>query len=403
MSLLAALMPLWSVPAIAADDDEAKSRPVGGALAGWGAVPLASEDERADGATHLWGQLQVWTTVMDQDVDPQADPATYGDPEADPGFSIQRARLGIDGFVPMGDGFGKMQVDYALSVGVQAPYDVLSTPDTDVQLVDGFGRWALPTGLGVTSLAFGSQRVPFSREAMMSSAHLVFQERSVSAHWLAPTLAVGAIAGQSFSLGQGEDAAQILVRLGAFDGGDGSLFGDGDPGLLVSGRAELILGDAYRTWSPKQKSAIGLGGAALQDRGIAVRTTSIEGDLLARYKIVTAMAEVITSSLTPVGSGVVDPALRGDVGRLGLLGQLSVYLPVKGPSGVEIAGRYSTFDDRTGVEDQGDVGILHAGATWRNLLPRTDVGAAFVHRTETDEVANDTVRLTVQIRPEGRF
>ena len=134
----------------------------------------------------MWGQLQTWATVSDQDEAVQADPATYGDPEADPGFTIARARFGIDGFLPLGDRSCCGQVDYAVSVGLGAPYDVLSTSDSDLQIVDAFGRWANVYDFGTTSIAAGVQRVPFSRDAMTSSARLVFQERAVGTAWLVP-------------------------------------------------------------------------------------------------------------------------------------------------------------------------------------------------------------------------
>lgn len=386
-------------------EEEPKSRPVGGSLAGWGAVPIASDEERTEGLTHLWGQLQVWTTVWDQDVDPQADPATYGDPEADPGFSIHRGRLGFDGYVPMGDRKGKHQVDYALSVGIAAPDDVLSTQETDVQLVDGFARWAMPYGLGVSSVALGLQRVPFSREAMMSSADLVFQEGAPSTTWLAPSRDAGALASQSLRLADGEDAAQLLLRAGLFNG-SGDLFGDQGPGLLGAGRLELVIGDVYRTWSPKGKPALGIGTAALRDSDLSTLTTGLTADLIARYKVISLMGEVISSRITPTNTTAQDPVVVAETGRLGWLGQLSVYIPVskgKPPSGVEIAARYASFDDATAIDSSGDVSLLHAGATWRNLLPRVDIGAGYIHRAEASGTPNDTIRIWTQIRPEGHF
>ncbi len=398
MHLLSAL--LIAPPALAQEDEG--SGPVGGALAGWGAVPIADENERTGGTTHLWGQLQTWVTVWDQDADPQADPATYGDPEADPGFTLARAGLGIDGFIPMGDLQGASQIDYALSVGVGSPYDVLTPRIPDVQIVDAFGRWALPTGLGVTSLALGVQRIPFTREALMSSAHLVFQERSVTAAWLAPGREAGAILGQSLTFSDATDGPQLLLRLGAFNGNE-DIFGDTDPGLLASGRLELIVGDTYRTWSAAKEPALGVGVAGMVDDELATTTTSLGADLIARYSLVTVMGEVVSSRVALGETDVVDPGLVDGVSRLGWLGQLSVYLPFDDDQGVELAGRFATFDDDVDIDNAGDVGILHAGATWRSPLPRLDVGVGFIHRMETDEVANDTIRIWTQVRPEGRF
>lgn len=386
---------------------EDRTQAVGGSLAAAGAVPVVDEADRAAGVTHLWGQLQVWTTVWDQDVDPQADPATYGDPEADPGFVVNRGRIGIDGFVPMGDVPGRHQVDYALSVGVAAPYDVveeaLAPDDGDVELVDGFGRWALPTGGGVTSLGVGLQRVPFSHEALMSSAVLPFEEVAVGTNWLAPGRAVGAVAGQSVELGSGSSMPQLQLRLGAFDP-TGDLFGREGPAFLASGRFELLVGDAYRTYDPDEDLAVGVGGAAFRDTRPATATTAFEGDLFARYGLVSVMGEAIASTIAPTATDVAQPGVVEATSRLGWLGQLSVWIPAGGATGVSVDGRLASFDDDTGGDTNGDVLIVHAGATARSLLPRTDVGAVFVHRTEgVTEVANDTIRLVVQVRPEARL
>lgn len=378
------------------------SRPVGGSLAGWGAVPLASDEERSEGLTHLWGQVQLWTTVYDQDVNPLADPATYGDPEADVGFSLRRGRFGFDGYVPMGKRGGKSQIDYALAVGVGATYDALTVPTADVQLVEAFGRWAIPTTVGVSSLALGLQRVPFSRESMISSADLVFQEAAVATNWMTPDRQSGVVGTQSLSLTEDDAGSQLLFRLGVFNGG-GDLFGGSGRGLLGSARLELVVGDPYRTWSPKTENALGVGVAAMRDDDLATRTNAATADVLARFKNVTLMLEGVTSSIEPTNTDVADPDVVFETSRLGALGQVSVWVPVKGPHGVEIAARVASFDDDTSADNNGDVVVLHGGATWRNVLPRLDIGAGYVHRMEPSSVANDTIRIWTQLRPEGRF
>ena len=65
-------------------------------------------------------QLQVWTTVWDQDQDPTADPAGYGDPENDPGFSIRRGRIGIE---------ANANIEGLFQMGIGAPYDALTPQD----------------------------------------------------------------------------------------------------------------------------------------------------------------------------------------------------------------------------------------------------------------------------------
>jgi hypothetical protein len=381
---------------------EARSGAVGGALAGWGAVPVATDAQRTEGTTHLWGQLQIWATALDQDVSDQADPATYGDPEADPGLSIHRARLGFDGFVPMGERMGKHQVDYALAFGIGAPYDVLSPIDTDVQLIDGFGRWALPTGLGTTSIGVGLQRVPFGRENGISSAFLPFQEGSVATNWMAPSRGVGAVAGQSVVFGDGEDAAQVIARVGVFNPGE--VFGDDGSDVLMDGRLELSAGDTYRTFSFDGDNALGLGvaGYVRQQPGLATRAA--EADLLARWKWVTLLGEVLTNTISPVDSDIVQPGVLAETGRFGWTAQLSGFVPVRAKSGVEIAANASSYDDATELDTVGDVLVIHGGATWRNLLPKTDLGLGYIHRTERyAEVPNDTVRLWFQVRPDANL
>jgi len=390
-----------AAPAVAGQEEEAPDQGVGGALQSWSSVPIADDATRASGSLHLWGQLQTWATVADQDRDLQADPATYGDPEADPGFSISRARIGFDGFLPMGDRACCGQVDYALSVGIGAPYDALSTvPSGSVQVVDAFGRWAMPWSWGVTSVAAGMQRVPFGREAMMSSARLVFQERGVATNWMTPSREVGAVLGQSVHFG--DRGPRALVRAGLYNG-NRSLFGDRDPGLMAAARAEFLWGDAYQTWSPDLANAVGVGGALLSNQELAIDTSSREVDLLARFKWVTVMGEVITSHITLGDTTVVAPELLGETNRLGVNGQLSVYVPLPGAGGVEAAGRFSSFDDDRGRTNAGDVQILHTGLTWRDALPGFDLGGGYIHRQEPAAIPNDTVRLWMQVRPSTRL
>ncbi|MCA9490484.1 MAG: hypothetical protein KC621_11190 [Myxococcales bacterium] len=388
---------------LAADDAEPKeNRAVGGSMAGWGDVPVATDDERNGGMTHLWAQIQVWGTVWDQDVDAQADPATYGDPEADPGFALNRARFGMDGFVAMRNLPGRHQVDYAIALGLAAPYDVLTAEDTDVQLVDGFGRWALPTDMGTTSLSVGMQRVPFGRENNISSATIPFQESGVASNWMAPSRGVGVVAGQSLRFGEGEQPVTVLARVGGFQPGDP--FGTDGPQMLFDGRLELSIGDTYTTWNKDLKSALGVGGAALVRTEPGTTVSSVEGDLLARYKVVTLVGEVMASTISPVDTDIQQPGVVEQTHQLGWTAMLSGWIPVKKASGIEPAVRLSSFDDATALESSGDVMILHGGATWRNLLPRTDLGAGYVHRAELHtEVPNDTVRLWVQVRPDARL
>jgi len=350
-----------------------------------------------------WAQLQTWVTVSDQDTDPQADPASYGDPEHDPGFTIARGRLGFDGFVPMG-GMRLAQVDYGLSVGIASPYDALSIGDDDVRIVDAFGRLAFQSGLGLGAISIGAQRVPLAREALVSSADLLFQERGLAAAWLVPSRETGAIFAQAIEFGSGEMAPQILVRGGLYNG-NGAFFGDDDPGLMSSARLEFMTGNAYRTWSPEKENALGVGVGYLSNPKLATTTGAMAADLLARYKIVTLTGELVNSKITPTDTSVKGPSVLGETNRLGITAQLSLWMAMNDDKGIELGSRYSSLDDATASDDAGDVWLLHNGFTWRNTFPQMDFGVGHIHRTEVNgsSIANDTVRIWTQFRPRAKF
>lgn len=368
-----------------------------GARADAGAPRLASEDVRSEGQIIAWGLLQGRITVMDQDVHPQADPATYGDPEDDPGFGLIRTRLGLDGTLPLGDLGDHHQVRWTLSFGANAPYDVLSPAHTNLQVVDAFLSWTADTPIGPGGVTVGRMRVPFNRGDLIRSADLLFQERDVGSAWISPGRDVGAVGAQALELG--DDGPQVLLRAGLFNGG-GTLFGDTDPGLLAAGRLELVLGDAYRTWSPDLDNALGIGVAALRNSELSLGETALAADLLARFKVVTLTGEFLTSTLEPTNSVVTAPGVLAETTRRAFSAQLSVWIPLEDENGLEVGARFSLFDDATHREDMGDVRVLHAGLTWRNPFPHIDLGAGYVMRMEPHgEFKNDSVRLWVQGRP----
>ena len=68
--------------------------------------------------------LQTFATLFDQDEQRQADPAGYGDPEADIGFSVQRARVGLVG---ENEHFAYDLTDARSDANVVFPIDTLRT------------------------------------------------------------------------------------------------------------------------------------------------------------------------------------------------------------------------------------------------------------------------------------
>jgi hypothetical protein len=327
-------------------------------------------------------QLQTWFTAYDMDEDPQADPGGYGDPEHDIGFSMPRARLGLYGSW----GF----VDYSLTLGTSRPYDAVSPDVPVVDLIDAYATANIPNILGKFQGTVGLTRVPFSREMMMSSAQLVFQERAVSTNWLAPNRDIGITGVQQIQ-------KYVTVSAGVYNG-NGNRLGDDDPGVMVAGRAEVHMGDSYRT--NRADSAAGLGLSVIYNDRLATDTLGLNADLLARFRGLSLQVEANRTQITPGDdSTILAPEVPAQTIRWGGFAQLAYF--VKTPvGGIEPAVRFAIFDDATHLDDNGDVGALHAGVTWREPLPTIDIGVGYIWRTEFSgrTIANDTVRMWFQFK-----
>lgn len=386
LAALPALSLLLATPALAA--------PPGGD------IPWISDKNPKEGSLRITGLAQTWVTVMDQDEDPLADPATYGDPEHDPGFTLQRGRLGANGMLPRTSKL--IQASWSIGVGVGAPYDLRWVADTDVQIIDAFGELLLANDFGPTALSVGVQKVPFSRDQLQSARDLTFEERNVAAAHLSHTRDIGAVATQGILLKDGKDELGVVaLRLGAFNGNQ-NLFGDADPGLLLSARAELAIGKAYQTFDPALKPALGVAFNILNNDELATNTTRYGGDLLGRYKWITATGEVLMGAIAPGDPNAVGPGVSETIKQMGASGQLSVFVPLEDEQGgPEFAGRFAMYDDDTATDDLGDVMIVHAGLNWRGVVPHLDAGAGYVMRLEggNTQLTNDTVRVWIQFRP----
>lgn len=325
--------------------------------------------------------LQTWATVFDQDLDPQADPAGYGDPEADPGFTLRRARAGLS--VERG------VLEARVSFGMSAPSDVFGDADPSIGVVDAYGggRWTL--GPGELGVSLGRRKVPISREELISSSDLLFQERAVFVNHTVPGRELGALLDYEADFGG-------RVRAGVFNG-NGSLLGDDNPGVLGAGRVEFAHGDAYRTFSHDQESAFGVAVSGMLNDDVATRTVQGSADALVRVSMFSAMVEANWSRITPTHTSVDEPEVEVETVRLGALAQVGAFVPLE-YGGVEIGVRGELFDDDTAVRNNGDVALLTYGASWRDLAPGLDVGAGFIQRLELEgrTIPNNTARLWLQ-------
>lgn len=326
-------------------------------------------------------QLQVWTTLWDQDQDPTADPAGYGDPENDPGFSIRRGRIGIEA------NYGSIEGLFQMGIG--APYDALTSQNQDVQIANAYVRGSLALGPGTARIGAGMIKVPFSREGIMSSVDLTFQERAVHTAWMAPIQDLGVLADWTADFG-------LTVSAGVFNGG-GSLFGDDNSGLLYGGRVEYNKGDTYRTYTTNDPFAIGVGFSTFFNDDVATETLAFEADVMMKVRAFHLMAEFAQSQITPGNTDIDVPEVLNATTRRGISAQLGYTIPL-GDGGLEIASRIGLYDDAISLKDNGDVLISHTGLTAHNVAPTLDVGLGFIHREELQgrSLSNDTIRLWTQ-------
>ena len=196
----------------------------------------------------------------------------------------------------------------------------------------------------------------------------------------------------------------LRARVGAFNGG-GDLFGDADDGTLAAARLEYASGDAYTT-IVSDDGAFGVGASVLYGSDLATSKLGFGGDLLGRVGSFAILLEGSRITLKPTsGAAAALPGVFDVTHRLGITSQLS-YTVKTDRGGVEIGARYSMFDDDTYISDNGDVGVVHGGLTWRDALAGVDIGGGTVLRLEQGgrAISNDSVRLWAQVRypPPGK-
>jgi hypothetical protein len=327
-------------------------------------------------------RAQVWATAYDQDVEPQADPSGYGDPEDDLGFKLRRLRFGFQGDY---DDFS-----FEAILGMSAPYDGVVLQDGELQIVDVWGGWSPAEPV---TLVAGVTRVPFTRDNMMSSGRMVFQEANIATFHIAPGRDTGALVDFKSSA--------VRVQAGAFNG-NGDILGDSDPGLMYAARAEFMTGGehvdkaVYRTYGQVQKFTLGVGGAAYFNQELATNTLAYGGDVIVRVDGLAVLLEGSMARITPTDATVDAPGVLVETNRLGFSGQAGYTIG----DVWEPAVRFEYFDDQTGETNQGDVQLITAGFTAHLSDDHIQAGGGYILRREASDYAvpNDTVRLWFQFR-----
>ena len=327
--------------------------------------------------------LQSWVTLYDQDENTLADPGSYGDPEDDMGFKMRRARVGFTGENEL--------FKYSMIVGMSSHYDMMFPNPSGVQIVDAnIGmKPLLNQPLWVT---VGVQKVPVSREQIMSSADLVLAERAVSSVWMVPNRDAGAVA--KYKLGKKDSKA--IVQAGVFNGNQ-SMLGDDNNGKMLVGRVDFVSGAAntFKTYGKVDKLTIGLGGDIVVDKGIATDRMILGGDTMIRFDGLAILAEFRNATISPIDDALADPAVFATTKQMGYLAQVGyTYKSYEG------AVRYSSFDDNSDLTNAGDLSSVRVGMTWHAPKDVIRIGGGYEMRIEngSDDIANDSAVMWFQFQ-----
>ena len=338
-------------------------------------ILLAGTAQAADIQPSLLTQIQA--TVFDQDVDPQADPATWGDPEDDPGFKVRRARAGFEG--------SDEDFIYGVVLGMSSGFDAISSGSHDVGVVDAYGGWRMTDTLAISA---GVQKVPFGRELLMSAGEILFQDRSLISNHIAPGRDVGILLDTH--------TAGAHLQAGVFNGNN-ELLGDDNPGFLFAGRASYTIGgdEPVSTHGRVDNLIWSTGSNVAYNQGLATDELDLGADLLLRVGALAVLAEVQMATITPTASDVAEPDVLAATTMRG--GTLQVGYS---HGAWEPALRVEYFDSDTAHDNNGDLMVINAGVTGHFADDHFRAGVGFVHREELggNALANDTAKFWFQVK-----
>jgi len=324
--------------------------------------------------------VQTTAVLMDQDRKEMADPGGYGDPEDDMGFKLQTARLGFEGH--------NDSVKYGVTVGLSSPYDTVAEAQgatTDIDIVDAYGGYAPVDNLWIIG---GLQKVPVSREQLMSSQDLTFSRRAVPTKWLTPSRDLGVVVDSTWSF--------MRFRLGAFNG-SGDLRGDDNKGKLVATRIEGQFGEAnaYQTYGEVDGLTLAVGVDGWMNDETALKSTGYGIDFLIRFEGLAVMGEARFAEAKPKDDLIDVPAVFAKTERQGMTVQAGYTV-----GQIEPAVRFSTFDDDKSIEDVGDVMEGMTGVTWHSKQDQVRAGVGYVARLERGPAKkdNDAIQAWFQLK-----
>ncbi len=329
------------------------------------------------------GLVQLWGTVYDMDVNPQADTTGYGDPEDDTGVKVKRARLGVR--AKWGD------IDAALVGGAGAKYDAFSEDETNFSLYQASLGWGSVVGACRVKVDAGVIEMPFQADAMISSGELTFEERGMAAEHIADDRGTG-ISGAVGSKGGG-----IKGTLGVYNSGFNP-FGDDNLGKSFVFRVDGKVGkrDTTVLWDPASErhgAGVGLGAAGLYTIDVSTTTMGAAADVVVRDQGLSLFGEGTVAQIKPTATTVTAPEVTDPTMRMGVTGEVNYAIGRWQP-----AARVSYYSDSAlGNWTQVLMGLnMHIGM--KNDPDIVRIGAGYVLRIESDPVPNDTVRIWAQAK-----
>jgi len=304
-----------------------------------------------------------------------------GDRAQDMGFSMRRARFGLDG------GLGR-RVDF----GIVADF-VQGNPLSEAWM--GLGAWHN------AKLIVGAQKVAFSHFAMVGSGDQALAERPFAVSAMAPFRQVGATLTGKYDL----LCAQWF--LGAYNGFErnatffegiqenAGFNGNHFNGLSYVGRVQLEplgrLGPAVADHGRKSLR-FEVGGGVLYNDGGTTKSLSYSGDVHLKWRGAHLAFEYLRDAAKPQQQPTTASTIPADINRQAII--------VEGGYAwwrLNAAVRYELIDPNTANKDNEDQGIVSAALGYQLMRNKLRVQVQYDHRAENKGtpgqagLENDTV------------
>lgn len=309
------------------------------------------------------------------------------------GFLLRRARLGIDGSLVGGVTYA---FQYEFFDGAPA------TAAGGSRLLDatiGYERYPL------AQLAFGAQKVPFSKIAITSSSNLQLIERPFSARQIPNVLALvpDRQLGATIS---GDLIGAAEYSIGVFNGNETMFRGDDNGGLLYAARLELhplgTTGDSQAAFYPidegYRRLRVALGGDIYYNDDAAGTQLAWSADLTLKWRGLSLTAEWLMANFEPTSDPTRPPELIGEVDQRAFFAQAGFFIV---PGRVEIAARFEDWDTNTDVDDASDLQAISGGLNVYLLRDRIKAQVQYTHRREpnaSEDLNNDTGVVQLQAK-----